>query len=248
MQKYFNVSLEFDHKELRNIINKTISNKVKGYVCVVDGNVLAHAYKNSYYRDIINGATANTCDGNSIAMLAGHIYKQKFSAYHGPDIFANYVKQGKYKQYFIGNTEENHEKLKARFKELNYNIDQFRFEALPFSDVNDFDYISIAKHINEFSPDIIWVSLGAPKQEYFIGKLFPYINQGILFAIGAAFNMYLGDDKYSRAPLWLRKIHLEWIYRLIKEPVRVGKRAWNYAILIPRLIIEEKRKLNSSTQ
>jgi len=242
MQKYFNIFLEFDHKELINIINKTIDNKVKGYVCVVDGNVLAHSYKNSNYRDIINGATVNTCDGNSIAMIAEHIHKRKFSTYSGPDIFANYVKQGGYKQYFIGNTEENHVQLRRRFRKLNFNIDQFRFEALPFRDVDDFDYKSIAEHINEFSPDIIWVSLGAPKQEYFIGKLFPYIDKGILFAIGAAFNLYLDDDKYSRAPFWVRKIHLEWVYRLIKEPVRVGRRAWNYAILIPRMIIEEKRK------
>lgn len=243
MQQYFNIFLEFNHQVLINTINNSVCNGIKGYVCVVDGNVLANAYKNKLYRDIINGAIANSCDGSSVAMLAGYLYKQKFSTYTGPEIFSEYVKQKKYKQYFIGNTTEIHDGLKARFRELNYPIDQFIFEALPFLDVNDFDYPSIAKNINEFSPDIIWVSLGAPKQEYFISKLFPFIKQGVLIAIGAAFNLYLGDDKYGRAPLWMRKIHLEWLYRVIKEPIRVGKRALSYAVLIPRLVIDEKRKI-----
>ena len=55
------------------------------------------------------------------------------------------------------------------------------------------DYKAIAQDINGFSPDLIWISLGAPKQEVFISKLYPYIDSGILVAIGAAFNLFLGD-------------------------------------------------------
>jgi len=58
--------------------------------------------------------------------------------------------------------------------------------------------------------------------------------------------LYLGNDKYSRAPLWMRKIHLEWVYRVIKEPSRVGKRALNYALVIPKLVIEERKKIRST--
>jgi len=229
-------------------MNNFLAYGKKGYICIVDGNVLANTCKNSSYKNIVNGSILNSCDGSSIAILAGYLHKKKFSTYTGPEIFSKYVKQNRYKQYFIGNTKEMHEGLKARFIELNYNIEQFKFEALPFLDVNDFDYPSIAENINNFAPDIIWVSLGAPKQEYFISKLFPLIDKGVLIAIGAAFNLYLGNDKYSRAPLWMRKIHLEWIYRIIKEPTRVGKRALNYALVIPKLVIEERKKIRKSLQ
>ncbi|MCS2525263.1 WecB/TagA/CpsF family glycosyltransferase [Bacteroides ovatus] len=59
--------------------------------------------------------------------------------------------------------------------------------------VDQFDYPAIAKQINELHPDIVWVSLGAPKQETFIHNIFPCIEQGVLFGIGAAFNFYTGD-------------------------------------------------------
>lgn len=245
MQKYFNIFLEFNHQTVVNTINNTVESGNKGYVCVIDGNVLATSYKSEDYRKIINGGLVNTCDGSSIALLAGKIHKQKFTTYPGPAIFAEYVKQEKYKQYFIGNTKENHEALKDRFRDLNYNFDQYKFEALPFLNINDFNYPLIAKNINDFSPDIIWISLGAPKQEYFIRKLFPLIRRGVLIAIGAAFNLYLGNDKYGRAPFWMRKMHVEWIYRVISEPYRIGKRALDYALVIPRIVIQEKEKMKA---
>lgn len=241
MQKYFNILLEFDHKIFDSIIENTVKDRKKGYVCVVDGNVLAHSTQNPYYRDIINGAIVNSCDGSSIALLAGIIHNQHFSTYTGPDIFAKYIKK-RYKQYFLGNTEENLERLKIRFTELGYGVEQFKFEPIPFRNVEDFDYDTIAMNINEFCPDIIWVSLGAPKKEFFISKLYPCINRGVIFAIGAAFNFFLNDKENKRAPKILRRMHLEWLFRFIQEPKRIGKRAFNYLILLPKLILDEIKR------
>lgn len=240
--KYFNVNFEFNKEKLHQIIKDTINNKQKGYVCVVDGNVLTTANKNEEYKDIINGSLANTCDGSSIAMLAGLIHKKVFKTYTGPDLFANYICQD-YKQYFLGNTEEKLASLKRKFESLNYNIDLYKFQDLPFKDVDDFDYKKIAEDINAFSPDIIWVSLGAPKQEWFISKLIPYVNHGLLFAIGAAFNLFLNDNNMKRAPKIVRKLNMEWVYRIFQEPKRVGKRALNYFILLPVIILKEIKQV-----
>ena len=78
MQKYFNIFLEFSQIIFNSTIANAIDNKIKGYVCVVDGNVLAHSIKNEFYKDIINDALVNSCDGSSIALLAGKIHKQNF--------------------------------------------------------------------------------------------------------------------------------------------------------------------------
>ena len=97
-------------------------------------------------------------------------------------------------------------------------------------------------------PDIIWVSLGAPKQELFISKLCPYVNKGVLFAIGAALNLFLGDQTNKRAPKIWRNIHIEWIFRILQEPNRVGKRAINYLILLPEIVLAEMKQLKSTKQ
>lgn len=247
MKKYFKIYLEFDRDNCHDIIDKTIKQNGKGYVCVVDGNVLANASKNTLYRNIINKSLVNICDGSSIALFASKIYKMPFSCYTGPEIFAKYL-QSNLKQYLLGNTESILSQLKNHIIESGYSIDQFKYEPLPFRNVEDFDYISIAKNINDFSPDIIWVSLGAPKQEVFISKLNVYIDHGVLFAIGGAFNLYLGEKNNTRAPKILRQMHLEWLYRVIREPIRIGSRALYYLIMLPKIIIQEYKQSKNNEE
>ncbi len=246
MKKYFDIFIEFDRYKVNDLIENAILNSKKGYICVIDGNVLANANRNKEYRKVINGGLVNLCDGSSIALLAGIIHEQHFSTYTGPDIFTKYVKEN-CKQYFLGNTEDNLQRLKARFIELGYNVKQFKFNSLPFKEVDDFDYATIAKDINDFSPDIIWVSLGAPKQEIFISKIIPFLEKGILFGIGAAFNFYLGDKKNKRAPTIMRYMNMEWLFRFSQEPKKQFNRIIFYLSILPKLIINELKntKINN---
>lgn len=238
MKTYFNIQLEFDKEIVHKQIFETINDCRPRYVCVVDGNVLATATKDESYRKILNKSLVNICDGSSIALIASRIHKKKFSTYTGPQIF-NYLIQENRKQYFLGNTKEVHEKLYALFEAQGLSMANFHFQQLPFCSVEDFDYLEIAKNINNFCPDFIWVSLGAPKQERFIARLIPNINRGIAFAIGAAFNFYINDEDHSRAPLIIRRLHLEWLFRVYKEPKRIGTRAWSYLKILPRITRDE---------
>lgn len=246
MQKYFNIFLEFDHKIFNSVIENAIKNRKKGYVCVIDGNVLAISNRDETYRTIVNDALVNTCDGSSIALMINIIHKKKYHAYTGPEIFNYYIRKG-YKQFFLGNTEDILNKLRSCFEKESIDTNSMRFSSLPFLKVDEFDYLSIGKMINEYSPDLIWVSLGAPKQEIFMDKLYPCVDRGILFAIGAAFNFYLGDDQNKRAPELLRRMHLEWIFRFFQEPKKIGKRAINYLILLPKLFLDELKRTKNIT-
>ena len=80
----------------------------------------------------------------------------------------------------------------------------------------------ILEIINEARPDILAVGLGAPKQEKFIYKYKEKLNVPISLAIGASIDFEAGNIK--RAPRWMQKNGLEWLYRLCKEPKRMFKR------------------------
>lgn len=240
MNKYFNIFLEFDRDEFNDAIVTTIEKQSKGYVCVVDGNVLATSTKNEKYCEIINGALVNSCDGSSIALMASKLHRKKFNTYTGPEIFAHFVRSN-YSQLFLGNTDDVLNKLQQKLKDRNEDISRFHFKSLPFQRVEEFDYNSNAAFINNTKSDIVWISLGAPKQEWFASRLFPLINSGVLICIGAAVNLYIGEGTIGRAPVWMRKMHLEWFYRVVKEPRRVGKRAWKYLVAMPGIYITEKR-------
>jgi N-acetylglucosaminyldiphosphoundecaprenol N-acetyl-beta-D-mannosaminyltransferase len=236
MSSYFNVNLEFDHELFYKTIDYNISINNKGYVCVVDGNVLTTAQKDLHYREIINRSLINTCDGSSIAWLAGMIYNEKFRALSGPEIFKKYIESG-YKQTLIGSNTDVIEKIKSKLRSKAIDGNNINHIPLPFLPVSDFNYLKIAEEINNDPPDIIWVSLGAPKQEIFMSKLLPHLNYGVMFGIGAAFNFYIGEITMPKK----RKGALQfiWLNRIYKEPKKQLKRVIPYILILPRLIFNE---------
>lgn len=80
----------------------------------------------------------------------------------------------------------------------------------------------IIKMINETKPDVLAVGLGSPKQEKFIYKYKDQLNVPVSLAIGASIDFEAGNKK--RAPRFMQKAGLEWLYRLCKEPRRMFMR------------------------
>lgn len=89
-----------------------------------------------------------------------------------------------------------------------------------------FDWISqvdsVIQEINEAKADIVLVAFGAPMQEVFIRRFAFQINASVLMGVGGLFDFYSG--RIPRAPLWMRQLGMEWVFRLIQEPARMWKR------------------------
>jgi N-acetylglucosaminyldiphosphoundecaprenol N-acetyl-beta-D-mannosaminyltransferase len=213
-----------------------------GHICSIDGNNLISANENPAHLEVINHSLFNACDSAWIPLFVNLIYKTNYENYAGPDLFLEYVKLKQYRQFFLGSNCEILENLKGQLMKIDPAIAGMRFETLPFKNVEDFDYPQIAQMINDDNPDIIWVSLGAPKQEQFMNRLKPFLKRGVIFGIGAAFKFYSGIDEYKRAPQWMIRLKLEWLFRTIQEPKRMIKRYWHIAISWPKLIWKESRK------
>jgi N-acetylglucosaminyldiphosphoundecaprenol N-acetyl-beta-D-mannosaminyltransferase len=239
VKKYFNINFEFDQKVVDSIIMDHIANKKTGYVCSLDGNNLAVAQTNAEHLDIVNDSIVNNCDSSWIPVIINAIYHTDYSNYCGTDLFIYYIKMKKYRQFFLGSTQEVLSRLKENLSKIDPNIQNMVFETLPFRSVEDFDYKGIAKMINQDEPDIIWVSLGAPKQEKFMKLLLPYLNKGVMFGFGAIFNVYAKMPGLKRAPKLMVKLKLEWFYRLIQEPKKQFKRISLLFKLLPYLIKSE---------
>ena len=234
----FNIHIEFDSQLFRNTVEQHIKEKKKAYVCVVDANVLTIAQKDLKYREIVKNATVNTCDGSSIAKMVNNIYGTDYHAYNGPELFEYYIERP-YKHVLIGNKALKVEQIKAKVKEKGIDLD-IQHVDVPFVSVEQFDYPAIAKQINDLKPDIVLVSLGAPKQETFISYIFPYIEQGVLIGIGAAFNFYIGDLHNNKKEIG--GLRIIWLERIFKDPKKQIRRSWNFIKIIPGLIRSEKVK------
>ncbi|MBN2357335.1 WecB/TagA/CpsF family glycosyltransferase, partial [candidate division KSB1 bacterium] len=119
----------------------------------------------------------------------------------------------------------------------------------PFTGAENAAYLA---EIAASEADIIWVSLGAPKQEIWIYDNYRHFKRGLFVGIGAGFSYLAGEIKH--APHWMKSLALEWLYRLIQEPFRlfgrylVSNSLFLYYISREFLYYENNKSKNSSTQ
>lgn len=236
----FEINIEFDRSELWNKIKWCIDSGAKGYVCFADANVLSIARKDNVYLQVLQGALINSCDGGSIATIVNRIHGTNVRAYNGPDLFEDYVKKTDCKQLLLGNTEEMFQMIVKELHHRGLSSAHISHLPVPFAKVEEFDYIGIAQKVNEANPDMIWVSLGAPKQESFMAMLKPYINRGVMFGIGAAFNFYIGMIK--QPSFRIGAFRFIWIDRIFREPKKQLARCWKILKALPMLYWDERKR------
>ena len=237
MKTYFNINYEFDKQE----VHKAIERAQKGYICVADGVVMNTANRDSEYLQVVNGSMFSICDSSWVPVYLKRIYGIRYEQYCGSDIFKDIVSSRKYRMIFIGTRQKILDGLRSELSKMNPDVAEMQFVELPFRDVEDFDYPEIAKMIEEDGSKIIWVALGAPKQEKFMNKLLPYLSAGVMIGVGAAFKFYSGTDE-SRCPEWMQKHHLEFVYRIIQDPKKQLKRCFWIVVTLPKLYFQERKR------
>lgn len=241
MQTYFNIRYEFDKQLVRECISQQLRKKAD-YICVADGVILNTANRNPEYLKVVNGGMFSICDSSYVPLYIRWIYGSQYEQYCGSQIFMDLIHSRKYRMIFMGTSQRTLDALKQNLIKIDPRIEGMTFCELPYRQVDEFDYPAIARMIAEDAADIIWVALGAPKQELFMSKLKPYLQSGVMIAVGAAFKFYSGLEE-KRAPKWMLKAHLEFVYRIYRDPKKQLKRcAWIVYTLPALLIGEWKRK------
>jgi N-acetylglucosaminyldiphosphoundecaprenol N-acetyl-beta-D-mannosaminyltransferase len=237
MKTYFNINYEFDKPE----IHRAIEASQKGYICVADGVVMNTANRDPEYLEVVNGSMFSICDSSWVPLYVRSIYGIKYGQYCGAEIFKDIVSSRKYKMMFVGTNQEILDGLKRELSILNPDVETMQFVELPFRKVEDFDYPEIAKMIEADQPKIIWVALGAPKQERFMNMLLPHLNQGVMIGVGAVFKFYSGTEE-SRCPQWVQKCHMEFLYRILQDPKKQLKRCFWIIVSLPKLYYQELKR------
>ncbi len=247
MEIYFNIRYEMDKAAVHKAIAEQIQLQKPGYICVADGVILNIANRNADYLKVVNGSMFSICDSSYVPLYIKWIYGKRYRQYCGSQIFMDIIRMKKYRMFFMGTSQRTLQALQENLVKIDGRIAGMTFYELPFRTVDQFDYADIAAKVRADGADIIWVALGAPKQEIFMSKLKPYLDRGVMIAVGAAFKFYSGLDE-KRAPAWMIKIHLEFAYRIASDPKKQLKRCWGIATSLPTLLYREWRKKKSATK
>jgi N-acetylglucosaminyldiphosphoundecaprenol N-acetyl-beta-D-mannosaminyltransferase len=210
------------------VANQDIINKIKK-----DG---------SFSLDRLNDSFLIVPDGESI-ILAGKILgtplKERVA---GPDLMERFMRISAvkdYKNFFFGSTQTGLMNLTANLQNKFPGLSITGSYSPPFvkefpPDEND----RIIDMINSSGTDVLWVSLGCPKQEKWIMNNASRINVPVIAGIGAAFDFHSGNLK--RAPRWIRKIKMEWFFRFLQEPLRLFDRYFIGGVSFMRKVMRQK--------
>ena len=218
------------------------------YVCVADGNVLVQVHRDPEYRAVVQGAMFSICDSSWVPLYLKRLYGFQPEQYSGSDIFRDITGARRYTMAFLGASQDVLDALKTKLTaEADPRIADMLFLALPYAQAEGFDYEGIAAEVNQADPDIVWVALGAPKQERFAARLAPLLRRGVVIPVGAVFNFRAGLG-IRRAPDWMVKMHLEFVYRLFSEPRKQLRRVWQILRWTPAILREERALLKDQAR
>lgn len=250
MERYFNINYEFDKVRILAAVEEQLQQSSSGYVCVADGVILNTVNSDAEYMHVVNNGMFSICDSSYVPIYLRWIYGIKRSQYAGSDIFRDLVQSKKYRMFFMGASQTILNGLRSNLSQIDKRIDNMTFYELPFCDVEDFDYQNIAQMIEKDKAEIIWIALGAPKQEIFMNRLQPHLRKGVMIAVGAVFKFYSGCS-VRRAPGWIVRLHGEFVYRIFSEPKKQIQRCALILYTLPSLLYNEwkrKHKKESSTK
>jgi N-acetylglucosaminyldiphosphoundecaprenol N-acetyl-beta-D-mannosaminyltransferase len=195
------------------------------YVCVTGVHTVTESQRDKRLRQVINAAGMVTPDGMPLVWVSHWLGQKQVRRVYGPDLLLAACQQSLqygWSHYFYGGGEGTAEKLVTRLCSQFPGLKIAGFACPPFRAMTAEEDQAAVNRINASEADILWVGLGAPKQEYWMADHLGRINVPAMIGVGAAFDFHAGIKK--QAPLWMQRSGLEWLFRLASEPRRLWKR------------------------
>ena len=207
------------------VIDQYIQTKNQGYVCVAPVSTIVSCQENQEYKNVVNSAMMVTPDGMPIVWIARALGYKKVRRTYGPDLtlaVCGYGQDKGYRHFFYGGTAQVCQKLETVLKEKFPRINIAGSYAPPFRDLSEDEEEKVTRMINRAQPDVLWVGLGSPKQDFWMKRTRVKLNVPVTIGVGAAFDFLSGAKR--QAPRWMQRCGLEWIFRLGCEPRRLWRR------------------------
>ena len=207
-------------------VSEVLINGSKLSVAICNANTLVRSYKDEIICNTINSFSIRCPDGFPVAKSSRLLYKNKQRRVDGYKLFLNTIQEGiesNTSHYFFGNTQEVTTKMIDEIIKIHPKVNIKGFACPPMHEVNELSKMKYLEDILKLNPDIVWVSLGFPKQEQFIDLINKkYDINSNMVGIGAV-SEWVAKTKI-KAPELIANVGLEWLFRLVQEPKRLFRR------------------------
>ena len=227
-------------QETINLVEKYVLTKTNLHLMGVNADKINSLSNNPLLKEIVNKCGVINADGASVVLASRFLNKPLPERVAGIDLMQDLVylsSQKGYSIFLLGAKEmvvrKTAEVLKSQYKKLNIvgiHNGYFREDKWP----------EIVKLLKEKRPDFVFVGITSPTKEYLIEYLQNAGINSVFMGVGGSFDVISGE--IPRAPKWMQKLDLEWLFRVSQEPRRLFKRYFIGNNIFIKNIIKEKTK------
>lgn len=220
----------YNFNEFMAAFEERIDAEQKTFVVTANPELVMAANRDPKYLQILQEADYITPDGIGVVIASKLLktpLKERVAGFDLMNALLKHAAEKGLKVYLLGAKEETLDKAYDKMKEQlpKLNIVGRHHGYFDISDERMVDEIA------KLQPDLVFVALGFPKQEYWIHQHLHRFQKGLFMGIGGSFDVWAGEMK--RAPqLWIN-LHMEWLYRLLKQPTR-----WRRMLVLPQFLLK----------
>ena len=231
-KKIFLLGVGLNNLKMKDVLEFIIKglgkNQKKYYIVTPNPEILVLADKDSDYKKVLNNAKLALPDGIGVIMASKLLGKPLRERVRGVDLMENLCKEVSKRPITVGFLgagpgvaekaakclREKYPGLKVAFIGEEWDTKNFKFQIN--STIQQFNNSTMKQSI-----DILFVAFGSPKQEFWISNNLEKLPVKIAIGVGGAFDFVSG--KVRRAPFFVQKLGLEWLFRLIIQPWRIKR-------------------------
>ncbi|HEX4263098.1 MAG TPA: WecB/TagA/CpsF family glycosyltransferase [Verrucomicrobiae bacterium] len=206
-------------------IERMVESREPHYLVTANVDFLVQAKEDVELRRILFDSHLVLCDGTPLvwaSRLLGNPLLERVAGADLVPLLLRVAAEKGYRVFFLGATPESSERAVRNLKKLHPDLIIADHYSPPFNKLLEMDHEEIKRRIIAAKPDLLFVSLGCPKQEKWIAMHYRSLGVPVSAGVGATIDFLAGSVK--RAPLWMQRSGVEWIYRLAQEPRRLFKR------------------------
>ena len=227
-------------KETVDAVEQYVLKKHPLHLMGVNADKINQCHEDEKIKKIVNESGIINADGASVVLASKFLGAPVPERVAGIDLMQNLLelsnKKG-YSVYFFGAKEEILQDMLKAFKQRYPDLDVVGYRNGYFSPE---DEEKIQEDIKDKKPDFVFVGITSPKKEYIIQSFMDNGINAVFMSVGGSFDVLSGYIK--RAPLWMQKLNLEWLFRVANEPKRLFKRYFVGNVTFIKRVLDEKRK------
>jgi N-acetylglucosaminyldiphosphoundecaprenol N-acetyl-beta-D-mannosaminyltransferase len=189
---------------------------------VVNAAKAVNMSKDGLLRDSVTSCDLVVADGQAVVWASRFLGRPLPERVAGIDLFTSLMAEGArrgYRAYFLGARPEVLERVVAEVRGRYPGLEVAGARDGYFTDDEAAD---VARRIGEAKPDLLFLGMTSPKKEIFLARFADDIQAGVIHGVGGSFDVLAG--KVRRAPVIWQRLGMEWLYRFLQEPLRLGPR------------------------